>query len=131
MATSDIEGEADPRANLGVERTQGGAEAPIDEAGRRLEDEARSFADRADAARSSAKEALGWAADQARAAASTASDTYADFRRRAQSAAETVDPFVRESPYSTVAIALLSGLVLGLLLGGGGARVVYVTPERG
>ena len=44
---------------------------------------------------------------------------------------DTVDPFVRESPYAAIALSVLAGVVLGMLLFGGGAKVVYVRPARG
>ena len=126
MATSDTQ----TGVESGIDEAQAKAGAAIDEAGRRVRSEARSFADKADAARSDAKDVLGRAADQARAAAATAVDTYADIRRRAQAMGETVDPFVRESPYAAIAVSALVGVVIGLLLFGGGAKVIYVKPGR-
>jgi len=111
---------------VGVSQAKKAAEGAVDEARRAMKGEGRSFVIKPDARARRAKEALGRAADQAR---SAATDTYADLRRRAQSVSQNVDPFVRQSPYSALALSVLAGLVLGMLFFGRGAKVIYVNPR--
>ena len=70
-----------------------------------------------------AVEAVASATDQA-------TDTYQTLRKRAESVADAVDPFVKEQPYIAVALAMVAGLILGALIGGGGAKVIYIKPSR-
>ena len=44
--------------------------------------------------------------------------------------ADTVDPFVKEKPYLSLALAAVAGFILGALLSGGGAKVIYIRPAR-
>ena len=136
MSNTGAEG-LERKAKNGIDRAESAASAAVDEAGAKVKGEAREFADRAadraDGASGSAKAAIGKAADRARAAVTDfgdrAGDAYQLFRARAQDITETVDPFVRESPYLAVGVAALAGVILGALLFGGGSRVVYLKPR--
>jgi ElaB/YqjD/DUF883 family membrane-anchored ribosome-binding protein len=70
-----------------------------------------------------AKEAVASAADQV-------SDTYESLKERAQTVADTVDPFVQDKPYVALALAAIAGFLIGALLSGGGAKVIYIRPSR-
>ena len=48
----------------------------------------------------------------------------------ARDLAQAVDPFVKDRPYATLALALIAGVILGGLLLGRGPRVIYVKPSR-
>jgi ElaB/YqjD/DUF883 family membrane-anchored ribosome-binding protein len=43
---------------------------------------------------------------------------------------ETVDPFVEEKPYAALGLALVAGIVLGVLIFGRGPKVIYVRPPK-
>ncbi len=58
-----------------------------------------------------------------------ARETYADVTIRAQKVADHVDPFVKQQPYAALALAALGGLMLGLIYGGRGPKIVYVRPR--
>ena len=44
--------------------------------------------------------------------------------------AGAVDPFVKDRPYATLALALIAGVIIGGLFLGRGPRVIYVRPPR-
>lgn len=87
----------------------------------------------ANAAASSAKEAVARIADQAKDAINTltdqASDLYNRSAAKAQSAADTLDPLVREKPYTALGLAALAGFVIGLVYASGRPRTVYLRPR--
>ena len=56
--------------------------------------------------------------------------TYADVTIRVQRVADQVDPFVKAQPYAALAVAALGGLMLGLIYGGRGPKIVYVRPRH-
>jgi ElaB/YqjD/DUF883 family membrane-anchored ribosome-binding protein len=102
----------DPAAEFGSElrELQGKAQEAIAAAGDKLAKSAVK-----------ARAVIGEAADQA-------SDAYGDLRDRARKVAETVNPFVRDRPYASLAIAGIAGLVLGILCFARGPKVIYVKP---
>ena len=81
---------------------------------------------------SGAGERLSKAADAAREviaeATAQASAAYDEIRDRARQAADAVDPFVKGRPYAALAIAGVTGLVIGALFFARSARVIYVKP---
>ena len=87
----------------------------------------------AETAAASAKEAVGKIADQARDAINTMADQVSDIYNRsaakAQSAAETLDPLVREKPYTALSLAALAGFVFGLIYASGRPQTVYLKPR--
>ena len=70
----------------------------------------------------SVQETLGQAAHKARAAASKAGQAYG----RVADVVGEVDPFVRDRPYLTMALAVAAGLLIGLLISGRAPKVVYL-----
>ena len=80
-----------------------------------------------------AQDAVNRAAESAKVAVSKvgeqARDIYGQAQSRVQGVSDVIDPFVREKPYAALGVAAAAGLVLGLLLAGRGARVVYVKPR--
>jgi ElaB/YqjD/DUF883 family membrane-anchored ribosome-binding protein len=130
MSSEELEG----KGRDGVNRAEETAKAGIDSAEGVVKGETHQFAERTEAAARAARDAVSKAADQARAAVTSvggrAADTYAELRARAQDVSNTVDPFVRESPYLAVSLAALGGVVLGALLFGGGSKVIYLKAAR-
>ena len=80
-----------------------------------------------------AQDAIADAADTVSATAAKvgerARETYADVTIRVQRVADQVDPFVKAQPYAALAVAALGGLMLGLIYGGRGPKIVYVKPR--
>lgn len=126
MSSQDIEGAAGARNG----RAESAADAAAQTVGRRVKDEARHFAARTETLAADAKHAIDRAAGQARAAAASAADVYSGVRGRAREVSGRVDPFVRESPYAAVMLAVVAGLILGVLFFGRPPRVIYVRPPR-
>ena len=48
--------------------------------------------------------------------------------RQAREVAQRVEPIVHERPYSSLGVALATGVILGLLLNSRGPKVIYVKP---
>jgi ElaB/YqjD/DUF883 family membrane-anchored ribosome-binding protein len=65
-------------------------------------------------------------ADDARSAISRATDRAADTYATAREMAESVDPFVKDRPYLSLAFAAIAGLVIGGLFLPPVPKVVYV-----
>lgn len=84
----------------------------------KIEKKARKAAQRADSMTGDARDAIGRAADRA-------ADTYAAAREMA----ESVDPFVKDRPYLSLAVAAVAGLVIGGLFLPPGPKVVYVKSQ--
>lgn len=66
-----------------------------------------------------AKDAYGKVADQAK-------ETYGRVADQAKDVYGRVDPIVREQPYAALAVAAVAGFVAGLILNGGGSKVIYI-----
>jgi ElaB/YqjD/DUF883 family membrane-anchored ribosome-binding protein len=81
----------------------------------KIEKRARKAARTAENMTGDARDAIGRAAGRA-------ADTYA----AARDMAESVDPFVKDRPYLSLAVAAMAGLVIGGLFLPPGPRVVYV-----
>ncbi|HEY3799482.1 MAG TPA: hypothetical protein VGL58_14110 [Caulobacteraceae bacterium] len=79
----------------------------------------------AKATKRAAKELAGEARGAIENAADRASDTY----ETARDLADSVDPFVRDRPYLSLAIAGLAGLVIGGLMAPTRPKVIYVKPR--
>ncbi len=58
------------------------------------------------------------------------SDTYEKAALTAQQMDASIEPFVQRRPYTALGIAAGLGVVVGLLLGGRGPKIVYVRPPR-
>jgi ElaB/YqjD/DUF883 family membrane-anchored ribosome-binding protein len=71
---------------------------------------------------------------QVSAAAATATDramdAYAGAADRFDRVARRVDPFVREKPYAALGLAVVAGLLAGLVLAGRGPKVMYLKPPH-
>ena len=95
--------------------------------------EARSFGNPADQLAAEARRGAKYVTDRALAAAAAAKgqtkETYEDLARRTQVAASRVDPYVRENPYSSLALVALAGVTLGLLAAIRGQRTTFITPR--
>ena len=130
MNPESIEG----KINNGIGKVEAEAGEVLGDPGMQLSGEARQFEGAAEDAVDKAKEAIGKTAKIAReavaGAADQAADTYQTLRKRAESVADTVDPFVKEKPYIALALAAFAGFILGALLSGGGAKVIYIRPAR-
>jgi ElaB/YqjD/DUF883 family membrane-anchored ribosome-binding protein len=48
--------------------------------------------------------------------------------RQAREVAQRVEPMVHERPYSSLGVALATGVILGLLLNSRGPKIIYVKP---
>lgn len=98
------------------------------------EGEARQIVGGVEEAVGKAKETVTRTAKRAKAvvteAADQVADTYETLRDKAQTVADTVDPFVKDKPYLSLALAAFAGFILGALLSGGGAKVIYIRPAR-
>jgi len=130
MNSESIEG----KVNNGIGKVEQAAGEVLGDPGMQLSGEARQIEGAAEDAVGKAKEAIGKTAKMARdavaGAADQATETYQVLRKRAESVADTVDPFVKEQPYIAVMLAAVAGLILGALMAGGGAKVIYIKPAR-
>jgi len=118
----------------GIGQVEAAAGEVLGDPGMQFSGEARQFEGAAEDALGKAKDVIGKTAKKAveavASATDQATDTYQTLRKRAESVADTVDPFVKEQPYIAVALAMVAGLILGALIGGGGAKVIYIKPSR-
>ena len=118
----------------GVGKVEEAAGEVLGDPGMQLSGEARQIEGATEDAIGKAKATIGKTAKMAREAVAGAADqaanTYKAVRKRAESMAGMVDPFVKEQPYIAVALAMVAGLILGALIGGGGAKVIYIKPAR-
>ena len=77
-----------------------------------------------------AKQTYGQVADQAKDTydrlASRAGETYGKVTDPARDVYNRVDPMVREQPYAALAVAAVAGFIAGLLMNGGGSKVIYL-----
>ena len=130
MEPESIEG----KVNNGIGKVEQAAGEVLGDPGMELRGEARQFEGAAEDAVGKAREVIGKTVQRAREAVANATDqaaeTYQSLRKRAESVAVTVDPFVKEQPYIAVMLAAVAGLILGALLSGGGAKVIYIKPAR-
>ncbi|HWF75678.1 MAG TPA: hypothetical protein VN694_00750 [Caulobacteraceae bacterium] len=130
MSSEELQG----KVSNGIDRLEDAASGAIDEGAVRAKGEVRQFSGRIDEARRRAKATVHSTAKHARATASRAvdqaADTYETLRDNAQRLANTVDPMVKEQPYMAMAAGVVIGLVVGALLFGGGAKVIYIKPNR-
>ena len=130
MNPESIEG----KVKNGIGQVESAAGEVLGDPGMQLSGEARQIEGAADDAIGKAKDAIGKTVTKAREvvsdAADQAADTYQTLRKQAEGVVHTVDPFVKEQPYIAVALAAVAGLILGALLGGGGAKVIYIKPAR-
>ena len=117
---------AEARIEDAAESVQDAADAVSDAS----KDNVRHFQARAQEVKAAVNEAIGKAADSVAAAAVKVGDqakgVYGATTDRVQKAADVVDPFVKEQPYFALALAGAAGLLLGLLAGGRGPKVIYV-----
>jgi ElaB/YqjD/DUF883 family membrane-anchored ribosome-binding protein len=108
------------------------AQGDIRQAGGHAQESAGKVQDAIGQAADSATAAVNRLSEQAAAAVNTLSeharDAYSKASGRAQKMADTVDPFVKDQPYTALGVAAGIGLVLGLLAAGRGPRVIYVRP---
>jgi ElaB/YqjD/DUF883 family membrane-anchored ribosome-binding protein len=130
MSSEELQG----NVSNGVDRLQQATTGAVDEGQARATGEVRQFSSRVDEARRRAKATVHHTAKRAQATASRAVDQAADayqmLRGNAQKLADTVDPMVKEQPYMALAAGVVVGLLVGALLFGGGARVIYVKPGQ-
>ena len=130
MNPENVEG----KIKNGIGQVEAAAGEVLGDPGMQFSGEARQLEGSAEDAIGKAKEVIGKTAKKAveavTSATDQASDTYQSLRKRAESVADTVDPFVKEQPYIAVALAMVAGLILGALIGGGGAKVIYIKPSR-
>ncbi len=130
MNPESIEG----KVKNGVGQVEQAAGEVLGDPGMQLSGEARQIAGAAEDAVGRAREAIEKTAKAAREAITTATDqaaeTYETLRKQATSVAKTVDPFVKEQPYIAVMLAAVTGLILGAMFAGGGARVIVIKPAR-
>jgi ElaB/YqjD/DUF883 family membrane-anchored ribosome-binding protein len=130
MNPENVEG----KIKNGIGQVEAAAGEVLGDPGMQFSGEARQLEGSAEDAVGKAKEVIGKTAKKAveavTSATDQATDTYQSLRKHAESVAETVDPFVKEQPYIAVALAMVAGLILGALIGGGGAKVIYIKPSR-
>jgi ElaB/YqjD/DUF883 family membrane-anchored ribosome-binding protein len=130
MKPASLEG----KVKNGVGRLEEAAGEVLGDPGLQVGGEARQIEGVAEDALAAAREKLEQTARTARAvvtsAADQATETYETLRKRAQGVADTVDPFVKQQPYIALALAAVGGAILGALLAGGGAKVIYIKPSR-
>jgi ElaB/YqjD/DUF883 family membrane-anchored ribosome-binding protein len=130
MNSDELEG----KANQQIGALQAAAGRAFDDPALEAEGDARQIIGGVEEAVGKAKETVTRTARRAKAAVTDAADqvadTYENLREKAQTVADTVDPFVKEKPYVSLALAAVAGFILGALLSGGGAKVIYIRPAR-
>ena len=130
MSFENLEG----KMTNGLGRAESAAGDLADDPKLKMKGEARQFQGKVQDAMGTAKDAMSSAADQAAAlfarAGDQARDMYGVARSRAQEVADSVDPFVREKPYTALAIGLAAGVILGGLFLNNASRVIYLKPTR-
>jgi uncharacterized protein YjbJ (UPF0337 family) len=130
MSIENIEG----KVTDGLGRAESAAGDLADNPKLKIKGESRQFQGKIEGAVGATKDAMNSAADQLGAlfakAGGQARDMYGVARGRAQDMADTIDPFVREKPYTAMAIGLAAGLILGGLFLNNAARVVYLKSVR-
>jgi ElaB/YqjD/DUF883 family membrane-anchored ribosome-binding protein len=130
MNPDNVEG----KIKNGIGQVEAAAGEVLGDPGMQFSGEARQIEGSAEDAIGKAKDMLGKttkkAVEAVASATDQASDTYQSLRKSAENVAGTVDPFVKEQPYIAVALAMVAGLILGALIGGGGAKVIYIKPSR-
>jgi ElaB/YqjD/DUF883 family membrane-anchored ribosome-binding protein len=130
MNPENVEG----KIKNGIGQVEAAAGEVLGDPGMQFSGEARQLEGSAEDAVGKAKEVIGKTAKKAveavASATDQASDTYQSLRKSAESVAGTVDPFVKEQPYIAVALAMVAGLIIGALVAGGGAKVIYIKPSR-
>ena len=129
MNANDIEG----AVNKGVGKAQSIAGEVLDDPEMELEGDARQIEGGVYEIIGQVQDAIADAADTVSATAAKvgerARDTYADAAIRVQRVADHVDPFVKTQPYAALAVAALGGLLVGLLYGGRGPKIIYIKPR--
>jgi uncharacterized protein YjbJ (UPF0337 family) len=129
MNTNDIEGDLEQ----GLGKAQFGAGEMMDDYHLEMEGEANRIEGEFHEIVGKVQDAVADAADTVAATAAKigdrARDTYADVTIRVQKAADYVDPFVKQQPYLALGLAALGGLMLGLIYGGRGPKIIYVKPR--
>ncbi|MBA3812251.1 MAG: CsbD family protein [Caulobacteraceae bacterium] len=78
----------------------------------------------------SIQQSVGEMADRVKEALAKTRDAYRRMSQAAQDAADKVDPFVREQPFTALCLAAAAGLLVGLLMAGRGSKIVYLKPMR-
>jgi len=130
MNSDELEG----KMNGEIGALQAAVGRAVDDPVLEAEGEARQIIGGVEEAVGKAKETVARTAKRAKAAVADAADqvadTYDSLRDTAQTVADTVDPFVKEKPYIALALAAFAGFLLGALLSGGGAKVIYIRPSR-
>jgi ElaB/YqjD/DUF883 family membrane-anchored ribosome-binding protein len=74
-------------------------------------------------------EAAGYVSKAASRASAQAKELYGEVAGRARRVAQTVDPYVKGKPYATMSLAVVTGLLFGLIMAGRGPKVIYVEPK--
>jgi ElaB/YqjD/DUF883 family membrane-anchored ribosome-binding protein len=130
MNPDSIEG----KVKNGIGKVEAEAGEVLGDPGLQFSGEARQLEGSAEDAVGKAKEVIGDTVKKARdvvtGATDHATDAYQTVRKSAENVAGTVDPFVKEQPYIAVALAAIVGVIVGALLAGGGAKVIYIKPSR-
>jgi len=130
MNSDELEG----KLNQEIGALQAAAGRAVGDPELEAEGEARQIIGGVEEAVGKAKETVTRTAQRAKAAVADAADqvegAYQTIKETAQTVADTVDPFVQERPYIALALAAFAGFLLGALLSGGGAKVIYIRPSR-
>jgi ElaB/YqjD/DUF883 family membrane-anchored ribosome-binding protein len=130
MNPENIEG----KVKNGIGQVEAAAGEVLGDPGMQFSGEARQIEGAAEDALGKAKDVIGKTAKKAVDAVASATDqateTYQTLRKRAEGVAETVDPFVKDQPYLAVMLAAVAGMIIGALMAGGGAKVIYIKPSR-
>jgi len=130
MNSDELEG----KANREIGALQAAVGRAFDDPELEAEGEARQIVGGVEEAVGKAKETVTRTAQRAKDAIVDAADqaagAYDSLKDKAQTVADTVDPFVKEKPYLSLALAAVAGFILGALLSGGGAKVIYIRPAR-
>ena len=126
MNANEIEG----AVKNGAGKAQSIVGQVIDDPGLELEGDANRVEGRIQHLIGQAQDRITQAADQAAAAVlkagEQARETCGKVTIHVQRAADQVDPFVKQRPYAAAGLAVLGGLMLGLLYAARSPKVVYV-----